>query len=111
MQESNPSTANIARINMFLHGVRSFQRPPTTSDILKDSLRAPCFREGLTRRLRQFDRIVMNPPFSLKDWRYDDFAAGDPYGRFSFGMPPGDNGDYAWMQQVVNPSSLRAALS
>ncbi len=101
MQESNPSTANIARINMYLHGVRSFQQPPVGTDLPTDSLRAPYFREGQTRRLRQFDRIVMNPPFSLKDWGYDDFAAGDPYNRFVFGMPPGDNGDYAWMQQVV----------
>ena len=96
MQESNPSTANIARINMFLHGVRSFQQAPAT-----DSLRAPYFREGQTRRLRQFDRIVMNPPFSLESWGYDDFAGGDPYDRLTFGMPPRDNGDYAWMQQVV----------
>jgi type I restriction enzyme M protein len=96
MQESNPSTANIARINMFLHGVRSFQQAPAS-----DSLRAPYFREGQTHRLRQFDRIVMNPPFSLESWGYDDFAGGDPYDRFSFGMPPRDIGDYAWMQQVV----------
>ena len=96
MQESNPSTANIARINMFLHGVRSFQQAPAT-----DSLRAPHFREGQTRRLRQFDRVVMNPPFSLESWGYDDFVGGDPYDRFSFGLPPRDNGDYAWMQQVV----------
>lgn len=96
MQESNPSTANIARINMFLHGVRSFQQAPAS-----DSLRAPYFREGHTRRLRQFDRIVMNPPFSLESWGYDDFIGGDPYDRFGFGMPPRDNGDYAWMQQVV----------
>jgi type I restriction enzyme M protein len=97
MQESNPSTANIARINMFLHGLRSFQQAlPAT-----DSLRAPFFREGQTRRLRQFDRIVMNPPFSLSDWGYDDFASGDPYDRFGFGLPPRDNGDYSWLQQVV----------
>ena len=96
MQESNPSTANIARINMFLHGVRSFQQAPPG-----DSLRAPFFREGQTKRLRQFDRIVMNPPFSLKDWGHADFVGGDPYDRFGFGMPPGDNGDFAWMQQIV----------
>ncbi|HKW35271.1 MAG TPA: N-6 DNA methylase [Candidatus Acidoferrum sp.] len=97
MQESNPSTANIARINMFLHGLRSFQQALPASD----SLRAPFFREGQTRRLRQFDRIVMNPPFSLSDWGYDDFAGGDPYDRFGFGLPPRDNGDYAWLQQVA----------
>jgi type I restriction enzyme M protein len=97
MQESNPSTANIARINMFLHGLRSFQQAVPAAD----SIRAPFFREGHTHRLRQFDRIVMNPPFSLKDWGYDDFASGDPYDRFNFGLPPRDNGDYAWLQQVV----------
>jgi len=96
MQESNPSTANIARINMYLHGVRGFHQAPPG-----DSLRAPYWREGQTRRLRQFDRIVMNPPFSLDSWGYDDFASGDPYDRFGFGMPPRDNGDFAWLQQVV----------
>jgi len=100
MQESNPSTANIARINMYLHGVRSFQQPPVTETVL-DSLRAPYFREGQTRRLRQFDRILMNPPFSLEDWGHDDFASGDPYDRFGTVLPPRDNGDYAWMLQVV----------
>lgn len=96
MQESNPSTANIARINMILHGARGYHQAPPL-----DSLRAPFFREGQTRRLRQFDRIVMNPPFSLESWGYDDFVGGDPYDRLVFGMPPRDNGDYAWMQQVA----------
>jgi type I restriction enzyme M protein len=96
MQEINPSTANISRINMFLHGLRSFNQAPPS-----DSLRVPYFREGHTRRLRQFDRVVMNPPFSLDSWGYDDFAGGDPYDRLTFGMPPRDNGDYAWLQQVV----------
>ena len=96
MQESNPSTANISRINMFLHGLRSFNQAPAS-----DSLRTPYFREGHTRRLRQFDRVVMNPPFSLDSWGYDDFAGGDPYDRLTFGMPPRDNGDYAWLQQLA----------
>lgn len=101
MQESNSSTANISRINMYLHGVRGFHQAPPS-----DSLRAPFFREGQTRRLRQFDRIVMNPPFSLEDWGYDDFVGGDPYDRLGWGMPPRDNGDYAWLLQVVK--SLKA---
>jgi type I restriction enzyme M protein len=96
MQESNPSTANIARINMYLHGLRGFHQAPPS-----DSIRSPYFREGQTRRLRQFDRIVMNPPFSLEDWGYDDFNASDPYDRFGWGVPPRDNGDHAWLLQVV----------
>jgi type I restriction enzyme M protein len=101
VQESNSSTANISRINMYLHGVRGFHQAPPS-----DSLRAPFFREGQTRRLRQFDRIVMNPPFSLEDWGYNDFVGGDPYDRLGWGMPPRDNGDYAWLLQVVK--SLKA---
>ena len=81
---------------MILHGVRGYHQAPAL-----DSLRASFFREGQTRRLRQFDRIVMNPPFSLESWGYDDFIGGDPYDRLGFGMPRRDNGDYAWMQQVA----------
>ena len=43
----------------------------------------------------------MNPPFSLKSWGFEDFTDGDPYDRFGYGMPPADNGDYAWMQHVA----------
>jgi type I restriction enzyme M protein len=48
----------------------------------------------------------MNPPFSLEEWGYDDFIGGDSYDRFGFGTPPRDNGDYAWLLQVVK--SLKA---
>jgi type I restriction-modification system DNA methylase subunit len=48
-------------------------------------------------KIKQFDRVVMNPPFSLKDWRSEDFTDGDPFDRFGYGSPPTDNGDYAWM--------------
>lgn len=92
-QESNLATYNISRINLILHGVNSWQ--PAHGD----SLRSP---KHLTSdsKLKQFDRIVMNPPFSLEDWGYDEFTDGDPYDRFVT-MPPRDNGDYAWMQHVA----------
>jgi len=93
-QESNVATYNISRINMILHGVKSWQ--PRR----EDSLRQPLHLDA-SKKLMQFDRIVMNPPFSLESWGYNDFVGGDPYDRFTFGMPPRDNGDYAWMQHVV----------
>jgi type I restriction enzyme M protein len=93
-QESNVATYNISRINMILHGV------PSWNHRQGDSIRNPrLLDEG--NRLLKFDRIVMNPPFSLEDWGYDDLLGGDPHQRFDFGMPPRDNGDYAWLQQVV----------
>ena len=93
-QESNVATYNISRINLILHGVNSWH--PERGD----SLRTP---KHLTSdgKIKQFDRIVMNPPFSLKSWGFEDFTDGDPYDRFGYGMPPADNGDYAWMQHVA----------
>jgi type I restriction enzyme M protein len=93
-QESNVATYNISRINMILHGVPSWVHRQS------DSLRTPRLLDD-QNRLLAFDRIVMNPPFSLEDWGYDDLVAGDPHERFDFGMPPRDNADYAWLQQVV----------
>ncbi len=97
-QESNLATYNISRINMILHGVKGWQHRHG------DSLRHPRHLDD-GNRLLQFDRIIMNPPFSLEDWGYDDFTGGDPFDRLSFGMPPRNNGDYAWLQQVAK--SLR----
>jgi type I restriction enzyme M protein len=93
-QESNVATYNISRINMILHGI------PVWEHKQGDSLRDP---RHLTadNHLKQFDRIIMNPPFSLEDWGYDTVAAGDKFGRLSYGMPPASNGDWAWLQQIA----------
>ncbi len=57
-QESNGTTYNISRINMILHGI------PVWDHKQGDSLRDP---RHLTaeHRIKQFDRVIMNPPFSL----------------------------------------------
>lgn len=93
-QESNVVTYNISRINMILHGI------PVWEHKQGDSLRDP---RHLTaeNRIKQVDRVIMNPPFSLEDWGYDTVVAGDKFGRLSFGMPPASNGDWAWLQQIV----------
>ena len=99
-QESNLATYNISRINMILHGINSWQ--PKHGDSLRDPKHTTS--DG---KLKQFDRVVMNPPFSLKDWGSDSFTDGDPFDRFGYGWPPGDNGDYAWMQHIAK--SLKPA--
>jgi type I restriction enzyme M protein len=101
-QESNLATYNISRINMILHGI------PVWSHRHGDSLRDPRHRTS-KGQITQFDRIIMNPPFSLEDWGFDAFLKGegkeryfeDPYGRFGYGVPPGSNGDWAWLQQIA----------
>jgi type I restriction enzyme M protein len=94
VQESNVATYNISRINMILHGVKSWTHKR------EDSIRVPLLLDD-GNKLLEFDRIVMNPPFSLVDWGYDELIGGDRHLRFQFGMPPRDNGDYAWLQQVI----------
>jgi type I restriction enzyme M protein len=104
-QESNLTTYNISRINLILHGVKSWQHRHG------DSLREPLHTDE-QEQIKQFDRIVMNPPFSLEDWGYNDFQSedtkefSDPYGRMGFGTPPRDNGDFAWLQHVVKSLKL-----
>lgn len=93
-QESNVNTYNISRINMILHGI------PVWEHKQGDSLRDPRHLSG-TNKLKQFDRVIMNPPFSLEDWGYDTVSSGDKFARFSYGMPPASNGDWAWLQQIA----------
>jgi type I restriction enzyme M protein len=90
-QEKNLTTEAIARMNLFLHGQEDFE-------ILRgDTLRDPKFlKDDL---LEHFDCVIANPPFSLKEWGYDNWTS-DPYGRSSYGLAPKTNGDFAWVQHM-----------
>lgn len=96
-QEMNLNTWAICKMNMFLHGVYS-------ADIRKgDTLGTPQHTQG--GELMTFDRVIANPPFSLKKWGKEE-ADADPYGRFPYGTPPKDSGDLAFVQHMV--ASLNA---
>lgn len=91
-QEVNLTTASIARMNLFLHEIEDF-------DIKRgDTLRAPAFKEN-TGAIRQFDAVIANPPFSLKNWGAERWPA-DP--RAFCGVPPAKNGDYAFVQHMIS---------
>lgn len=91
-QEMNLNTWAICKMNMFLHGVRN-------ADIRKgDTLGSPQHTEG--GELSTFDRVIANPPFSLKKWGKEE-ADADPYGRFPYGTPPKDAGDLAFVQHMI----------
>ena len=91
-QEMNLNTWAICKMNMFLHGVFS-------ADIRKgDTLRDPQHKEQ--GQLMTFDRVIANPPFSLKGWGKED-CDKDGYGRFPYGTPPKDAGDLAFVQHMV----------
>ena len=95
-QEKNLTSSSIARMNMFLHGYEDF-------NITRgDTLRNPAFLES--DRLKQFDCVIANPPFSLKEWGADKWA-NDPYGRNVAGVPPKGNGDMAWIQHMLSSTN------
>ncbi len=91
-QEFNLTTAAIARMNMFLHGLEDF-------DIKRgDTFRQPRFLDG--GKLKKFDVVIANPPFSLRGWGAEAWTK-DPYGRALGGIPPAKNGDFAWIQHMI----------
>ncbi len=91
-QEKNLTTAGIARMNLFLHGVEDF------SIARGDTLRQPAFFEN--DRLKTFDCVIANPPFSLKAWGNDAWSS-DRFGRAFAGVPPWSTADFAWVQHMM----------
>ncbi len=92
-EERNIGTWAIGKMNMLLHGV-------TNPRLEKgDTLRAPKLLEK-DGRLMTFDIVIANPPFSLKNWGYEE-AQHDPYRRFRYGIPPKGYGDYAFVQHMI----------
>lgn len=105
-QERNLTTSSIARMNLVLHGVEDF------TIAREDTLRTPAFVDSATGGLATFDCVVANPPFSLKSWGREVWES-DPWGRASYGLPPNEYGDYAWVQHMVGsmaPLSGRMAV-
>lgn len=92
-QEKVLATSSIARMNLLLHGVEDFKI------VREDTLRTPAFYTA--DRLAQFDCVVANPPFSLKNWG-DTGWGSDRWGRNLFGgVPPKGYADWAWVQHML----------
>ncbi len=103
-QELNAITASIARMNLFLHGVEDF------TIINGDTLAKPAFIKN--GKLQQFDIVLANPPYSIKQWNREAFAS-DIYGRNLWGTPPQGRADYAFFQHIVasmKPDTGRCAI-
>ena len=103
-QERNLMTSSIARMNCFLHGIEDFQIARG------DTLSEPKLVQG--DRLMQFDVILANPPYSIKQWDRAAFAS-DPWGRNLYGTPPQGRADYAFWQHIqcsLAPKTGRCAI-
>ncbi len=92
-QEKDVTTAGLARMNMILHDF------PTANILSGNTLAAPKFKDG--ERLRTYDYVVANPPFSDKTWSTGLTPANDPFQRFAWGVPPAKQGDYAYLLHII----------
>jgi type I restriction enzyme M protein len=101
-QERNLTTCRICQLNFFLHEIDD-------ASVKKgDTLRSPQHLRP-DGNLRQFDRVLANPPFSLKAWGYELWRDGDPFGRDVYGCPPPTFGDFAFVQHMLaslNPTGI-----
>jgi len=104
-QEMNLNTWAICQMNLLLHGVDDAQVERG------DTLRNPRLlqAEG-SKALRTFDRVLANPPFSLKAWGHEVWKTGDPYGRDAYGCPPKSYGDLAFVQHMVASLNKKGML-
>lgn len=91
-QEINAGTSAIARMNLYLHGIHDF------SIVNDDTLLRPAFIKN--GRVRQFDVVLANPPYSIKTWNREAFEH-DKYGRCFLGVPPQGRADYAFFQHIL----------
>ncbi len=92
-QEKDVTTAGLARMNMILHDF------PTANIQNGNTLAAPKFKDG--EKLRTYDFVVANPPFSDKTWSTGLTTSSDSYQRFEWGEPPTKQGDYAYLLHII----------
>ncbi|KGP74490.1 type I restriction-modification system subunit M [Pontibacillus yanchengensis] len=93
-QERNLNTWAICKMNLLLHGLSDHRIERG------DTIREPKLT-GEDKELLLYDRVIANPPFSLKNWGRVE-AENDEYGRFRFGVPPKNAGDYGFVQHMVS---------
>ncbi|HRH36058.1 MAG TPA: type I restriction-modification system subunit M, partial [Catalimonadaceae bacterium] len=96
-QENDTTTAALSRMNMILHN------NPTAVIRQGNTLSNPLFKDE-QGRLKTFDYVVANPPFSFKSWgngvniTEEQKEGGRFYG---YGVPPSKNGDYAFLLHIL----------
>jgi len=96
-QEKDVATTALCKMNMILHSNE-------TAEIAtggQSTLAKPAFTTDNETKLKKFDFVVANPPFSLKAWT-TGMSFPDIFKRFEgFTIPPEKNGDYSFLLHVV----------
>ena len=89
-QEKNPTTYNLARMNMLLHGIKFSNFKIENGDTLE----ADAFGD------KQFDAVVANPPFSAEWSAADKFNNDDRFSKAGR-LAPRKTADYAFILHMI----------
>lgn len=92
-QERNPEIYAVCQMNLILHGIESVNLANG------DTLDYPRFKEK--GRLKQFDIVIANPPWNQDGYGEERLKKVDFRERFSFGYPPKNSADWAWIQHML----------
>lgn len=94
-QEKEGTTAGLARMNLVLHNLATAEIKGGYSTFSDPQYK----NKDDDSVLRTFDFVVVNPPFSDKNWTHGlkEFGRFDGYGD----RPPQKNGDFAWLLHIV----------
>jgi type I restriction enzyme M protein len=87
-QESNLTTWRLARMNLEMRGIPANLGAENANSFHRD------LHEGL-----RADYILANPPFNDTGWGVEHLRRD---GRWSFGLPPANNANYAWVQHFIH---------
>ena len=99
-QERNRGTLAAGKLNLLLHGLSAARLEE--GDVIAE----PRLLDD-AGRLLAYDRVIANPPFSLKNWGHD-FAPDDPHHRFDrYGaIPPRTRGDLAFLLHMLAVTTM-----
>lgn len=93
-QEKNTATYNLTRMNLLLHGIRPEKMTVRNADTLAHDWPEDSSQSNIGI---QFDAVVMNPPYSVKDWNKSGLKVSDPRFELVGTLPPDSKGDFAFL--------------
>ncbi|MBS4750635.1 type I restriction-modification system subunit M [Carnobacteriaceae bacterium zg-ZUI78] len=107
-QEKNTATYNLTRMNLLLHGVEPNKMNIKNGDTLSQDWPEDPERpnEGV-----QFDAVVMNPPYSIKNWNRYGLKPSDPRFEIAGVLPPDSKGDFAFLLHGLYHLSIKGLMA
>ena len=101
-QERSPTIYAICQMNLLLHDIKN-------GEIVNgDTLDYPRLREN--GRLKTFDVVIANPPWNQDGYGEDRLKRANFRERFTFGYPPNDKADWAWVQHMLASSKEKVGI-